>query len=81
MNGRRCFSGSLYCYNGEIIDGSIHHFGNIRYLRTPLDWVVQVNKQSIPTSEATFGLELGDWDKFSGRQTDWTSLYKKHLEK
>ena len=81
MNGRRCFSGSLYRYNGEIMDGSIHHFGDISYLRTPLDWVVQVNQQSIPTLEAIFGIDLGEWDKFSGRHTDWTSLYEKYPEK
>ena len=81
MTGRRCFSGSLYRYNGEILDGSIHHFGDISYLRTPLDWVVQVNKQSIPISEAIFGIDLGEWDEFSGRHTDWTSLYEKYPEK
>jgi len=70
----------MYRYNGELLDGSIHHFGDISYLRTPLDWAVQINKQSIPTSEATFDLELDDWDKFFGRHTDWTSLYEKYPE-
>ena len=81
INGKRCFSGSLYRFNGEIIDGSIHHFGNISYLRTPFNWVKQVNEQSIPASEAIFGIDLGEWDKFFGRHTDWTSLYEKYPEK
>ena len=81
INGKRCFSGSLYRFNGVVLDGSIHHFGNISYLRTPFDWVKQVNEQSIPTSEAIFGIDLGEWDEFSGRHTDWTSLYEKYPEK
>lgn len=81
INGKRCFSGSLYRFNGVVLDGSIHHFGNINYLRTPVDWVKQVNEQSIPTSEAIFGIDLGEWDEFSGRHTDWTSLYEKYPEK
>ena len=81
VNGKRCFSGSLYRFHGMVLDGSIHHFGNINYLRTPFDWVKQVNEQSIPTSEAIFGIDLGEWDEFSGRHTDWTSLYEKYPEK
>ena len=81
INGERCFSGSFYRFNGVVLDGSIHHFGNISYLRTPLEWVKQVNELSIPTSEAIFGIDLGEWDKFSGRHTDWTSLYEKYPEK
>jgi len=81
INGKRCFSGSLYRFNGVVLDGSIHHFGNISYLRTPFDWVKQVNEQSTPTSEAIFGIDLGEWDEFSGRHTDWTSLYEKYPEK
>jgi len=81
INGKRCFSGSLYRFNGVVLDGSIHHFGNISYLRTPLEWVKQVNELSIPTSEAIFGIDLGEWDEFSGRHTDWTSLCEKYPEK
>lgn len=81
INGQRCFSGSLYRFDGMVMDGSIHNFGNISYLRTPLDWLVQVNGQSIPASEAIFGCELGGWDEFLGRHIDWTSRYKNYSEK
>ena len=81
INGQRCFSGSLYRFNGMVMDGSIHNFGNISYLRTPLDWLVQVNGQSIPASEAIFGCELGGWDEFLERHIDWTSRYKNYSEK
>ena len=81
INGQRCFSGSLYRFDGMVMDGSIHNFGNISYLRTPLDWLVQVNGQSIPASEAIFGCELGGWDEFLERHIDWTSRYKNYSEK